>query len=164
MRLIRGERLEAARNRAGLNRPALARAVGMHPQQLQKLERAKPPGRSTSEERVRKLAEALGVAPSEIAEEERERPRAPIVVWAERQGISRYTAIHLAIAGRIEGARKEYRSEFGKEVWVMEPDARRLPPTEEQRAAWRRYWQRYNKSEYNRERRRQAKRERKEDE
>lgn len=154
MKIVKGEHLEQLRKQAGLSRRALSEKVGIHETHIAKMERGEV--QSTSAENIRKLARALKVSVEEISESP---PVPPIRVWAERHGVTPKRAATLARAGQIEGAYKGPWPGFYEDVWIVEPDAERLPPTEEQRAQWREHWRRYNKTEYNRERRKRMKEE-----
>jgi len=127
LRRLDSEKIKALREAKGLTLQEAADRVGVYLTNYQKwesgaVERAK-------ESNMRSLARVLDVHIDEISE-----PPAPtdLEAWAYHNNYSIITAQMFVREGRIEGA---YKDEKGH--WVVEKDAKRLPPTEMSRALWR---------------------------
>jgi DNA-binding XRE family transcriptional regulator len=147
MRELLGDRIFGARRAAGMNRETLAGLVGIHPAHLGKIERGEV--RTTNLETATRIARHLGLSLKDVA-------AIPELSDAERyalaHGLSVDTVTKLARNGRIEGAKKDARG-----VWRIDPAARRLPPTEDDRARWRAEYEHYDRAISQRRRRRSKK-------
>lgn len=143
-----GAKIRQIREALGLSRARLAALSEIHEVHLGKIERCEV--KETSQANVEALADALGCEVSDIS---RPKLRSYLEVWAEKHGYSRTYAQQLATEGRIEGA---YKGPDG--MWVVHPEAAKLPPTEASRQKEREKNKKY-RAEYQRRRRARRKKE-----
>jgi len=142
IRQIKAHKLRGIREAQGLSRRALGELAGIGQVHIAKMELGNVT--HTSCKKVEALAEALGVVPSQLADDPE---LSDIERWANAHGYSKTYAQQLALEGRIEGATKNSRGE-----WSVDIDAAKLPPTEITRIRERDRYRNYRK-EYQRRRR-----------